>query len=95
MISVDRSGFGDGKYFNFMKSDVDDLLGSYKQGSTHDVEQWRDGVRIKTNATILLWIARYGGSTGDADAQGRYNPISTAASGQWKTGDKFCFDRGK
>ena len=90
--SVDHKDGVVGRYFNFLQSDVNAVLGSYGHGSIHSIDQYRDGTKIVDDGQVKLWTTVNGGTIGDG--HGRYNPISNALAGQWKIGDRFCFKPG-
>ena len=72
-----------GKYFYFNLNDWTDVFGSFEHGTNVMINQHRGSALIRTHE-VRVWDRDNENNYGH---HGRFNPISTAASGDWQIND--------
>merc|ERR1711933_176088 len=79
VLSVDHKSGVDGKYFNFDKKQLDEILGR---------NDWsNERLEIGNGMKLVVWRNPNGGSKGDA--HGRKDPYQTAKANDWSVGDRI------
>merc|ERR1712039_1122462 len=79
VLSVDHKSGVEGKYFNFDKKQLDEILGR---------NDWsNERLEIGNGMKLVVWRNPNGGSKGDA--HGRKDPSQMAKANDWSVGDRI------
>merc|ERR1712048_228810 len=81
VLSVDHKSGVEGKYFNFDKKQLDEILGR---------TDWsNERLEVSNGKEVVVWRNPNGGSKGDAP--GRWDPYGSAKENDWSVGDQVTF----